>query len=472
MDQPAPNDHPNVGPLAKRIGLVGSILVWAAVSAAFLVIGLGVSQIRSRLNAVLINNSAYSLWDTVRLINAQNELAATPIPDNAHGVEAAKGERISTSFRGTTLEEALAIKWAHDAELARVKSKSTKCATDIPMQRAKARERRQWFIASEVALARLVQSMPPLGKDPSLDTSVREFFERQEKIKDAQLVAQDPAEAQRLTKIIQDLYDFAKAIEVFENAANECERQIKDNERALDRLTALQKYEPTMVVDFLIKKSNPSEEERRMAETYLYEVSQAMNSLGMAAALLTLPAEMLTLLLVLSGGMFGRCLQLITLLLLSHRNDTSVNALDPFIGASVALALFILVKAGVLVASDLQNGRAVADLNPFFITFIGLVSGLMSEQVVERIRSLAGDWLGKTAIDQPRYANSQVDVLLTGAERKIEDLARLLGEPVDDVKQWVSGTTAVQSRQQALIAAWLDKPIGELFSDLKSRGKS
>lgn len=194
-----------------------------------------------------------------------------------------------------------------------------------------------------------------------------------------------------------------------------------------------------------------------------------------------MPSDTLTLILVLSMGALGGTIQLSRkhLRAMDTTNDetiqTSYYLFRPFLGAITALSVFILVKAGVLVASIPSQGGETANLSPFFISFLGIVSGLLAEQALETIERVGERFFTKSENDAPeRWAYGLMAALKSDDETdttyksNLSELARLVGKSEDQVAKWAREEESVPEACQHLIAAFFHKPQRLLFSDLKA----
>jgi hypothetical protein len=107
------------------------------------------------------------------------------------------------------------------------------------------------------------------------------------------------------------------------------------------------------------------------------------------------PFEFVALFIVASAGALGRALHILRM----TSDDVwvlprKVYWFDPIFGAMVGVAVYIVIKAGVLVVSDARVlGAATATLNPFLIAFAGLAPGLVSERVIDNLRQSGINWL-------------------------------------------------------------------------------
>ena len=184
------------------------------------------------------------------------------------------------------------------------------------------------------------------------------------------------------------------------------------------------------------------------------------------------PNDMLILLLVISMGVLGSGLYLLSVIV---PKDGAPIPLRGYVfrlalGAATAIVLFIVFKSGIPIITDTTKTGGSAPINPYFISVLGIISGLMSERVLERIRSIGTSLLrgdGQNG-DHDRYARSIAASEMDKPERSYDILARLIGETVDKTKQLMTGREPVSPNAQSVISAYLGQPVRELFSDIKT----
>lgn len=130
-----------------------------------------------------------------------------------------------------------------------------------------------------------------------------------------------------------------------------------------------------------------------------------------------------------------------------------------------------LRNAGVLViANPSEAGMESGDINPFFISFLAIVSGLLSEQATLRIQS-AGERFFRVddadldAADHGRWALA-VKQEMSHQGKTVGELAALLEVEEEQADDWVEERAPVPEATQLVIAAWLNKPMRELLTDL------
>ncbi len=141
----------------------------------------------------------------------------------------------------------------------------------------------------------------------------------------------------------------------------------------------------------------------------------------------------------------------------------------PLLGAVVAIGVYVITKAGVSVASSLPaQPDGGTQLNAFFISFVSLVAGLMSEAAISTIEN-AGTRLfrGDSVIEKARYARN-VNKIMADKGKNATDLYPYFDVENQVVDDWLAESELVPAGAQRVIAAWLGESVRDLFSDLKS----
>jgi len=179
--------------------------------------------------------------------------------------------------------------------------------------------------------------------------------------------------------------------------------------------------------------------------------------------------DMLVLSLLISMGVLGSALNLLAVFFTNDRDSLSFGEypLRLAFGAVLAIVMFIIAKAGVPILADTSKIGSNAPLNPYFISLLAVISGLMSDRAMATIRNVAASLLQSVggADYSRRFSRVALDQIIpTG--RDVDGLAQILGLKVDEAKKLFSGTDAVTPEQQKLISAYLGLPIRDLFSDL------
>jgi hypothetical protein len=184
-------------------------------------------------------------------------------------------------------------------------------------------------------------------------------------------------------------------------------------------------------------------------------------------------SDVLVLLLVISMGVLGSALNLLAVFVANQSASDQRQSLSfgeyPLrlaFGAVTAIVVFIIAKAGIPILADTSKLGGASPINPYFISFLAIVSGLMSDRALETIRNIASNLLrsGSAALTA-RYARVNIDEALKSAGRTVEGLARVLGRSTEETKKLFSGKDLVQPDEQKLIGAYLDLSSRDLFSD-------
>ena len=184
--------------------------------------------------------------------------------------------------------------------------------------------------------------------------------------------------------------------------------------------------------------------------------------------------DMVVLLLVISMGLLGSALHLLAAFVSSQKYDDSQALsfgeypLRLAFGAVTAIVVFIVAKAGIPILADTSKIGGSAPINPYFVSFLAIISGLMSDRALETVRSIASSMLrgaGSAGLTS-RYARVSLDDALKQSNRDLEGLARTLHRNSDDTKKLFSGVDAVAPDDQTLISAYLNQPVRDVFSDL------
>lgn len=201
-----------------------------------------------------------------------------------------------------------------------------------------------------------------------------------------------------------------------------------------------------------------------------------------ASILTEMPSEMLTLIVVVAMGALGGTIHL-TQLYFRQRDGRPENDADkglwyfifrPMLGCITALSVFILAKAGVLVVSTPGLGEPGGTLSPYFVAFLGIISGLLAESALRTIQEAGNRWFSTAqALDRERWAYGLADRLKgAGAETQKTLLQNLLGVPAGTLDEWIAEDAPVPGKYQTPIAAFFRLPLREIFSDLPANKMS
>lgn len=237
------------------------------------------------------------------------------------------------------------------------------------------------------------------------------------------------------------------------NAAVEQPRQSPPNE---------QKTEPQSGVGLSL-------EQKLQIENAIYEFHAIHSSLwGLVYYFALAPSDLLVLVLVIAMGVLGSSLQLSYIYVTEFaRKPISFYLFRPFLGVITAFVIFIVAKAGVPVITDTTRFGGNAPINPYFISFLGIISGLLSERALETVRRLGANYFREGGTAEPdRWARAHVKTDLAPMTANIKIAQANMKVPDKEFSAWVDGTEPVPPDAQKVIAALLGKPRRDLFTDL------
>jgi chromosome segregation ATPase len=181
-----------------------------------------------------------------------------------------------------------------------------------------------------------------------------------------------------------------------------------------------------------------------------------------------LPNEFLVMILVIAMGTLGATLQLTyDYYRLNTIPRPSHFLLRPMLGAITAIVLFIFLRAGVIVVTDSTKLNEAPPLSPFFIAFVGIVAGFLSENAMETVTRIGQSWL-RGGGQGPKVERWGIDLnTRVVAPKTLEEFASATGADVQTVRQWFDAETGIPPEAQTQIALWLGLPPHQLFTDLR-----
>lgn len=141
----------------------------------------------------------------------------------------------------------------------------------------------------------------------------------------------------------------------------------------------------------------------------------------------------------------------------------------PFFGVIVALAAFLLFKAGQLALGNSGVLDGSGDFNLPILSVIALFAGLLSWQALEAIETRGSTWF-RSQKRQYLWATG-LDNGLRAEMHGRDELASSIGRSVDQVFRWVVFRDRVSPEVQDRIADWLDVPYNQLFQNDQPRRK-
>jgi hypothetical protein len=286
----------------------------------------------------------------------------------------------------------------------------------------------------------------------------------------------------RLIKAQPDLEDSIKDILKLSQAYKEldakrivvrAEKQSREDnaQAAAKRLTASQDALDNLFSSQLgVKPIDPAMRVR--IENALFELYSGNGLGGAINSILILPPEILTLLLVILMGILGSSLQLThQLFVRKEAESVGVYSLRLSVGAITALVIFIVAKAGVPIIADASKLGGDTPINPYFVSFLAIISGLMSEKAIASVQTQAAKYFDSGASETLRWARAEVRDSVKESQRNPADLAKNLEVSETALEDWLSGDEPVPLAGQKLFAAILNRPVRDLFSDIPPDGR-
>ena len=212
------------------------------------------------------------------------------------------------------------------------------------------------------------------------------------------------------------------------------------------------------------------EDQRAQIENAIYEFDAMYDSwFGRLVYRLTLiPSDVLVLTLVIIMGLLGSSLQLSYIYATQYEaKNTSFYIIRPLFGVITAFVIFIVAKAGIPLIADSTRLGANAPINPYFISFLAIISGMLSERALVSLTRIGSNYFREGDAAEPlRWARkSLVDDFRT-AGRDPDQLRRMLKAKDSEWNEWLQGKDAMPASVQVMIAAVLQKPRRELFTDI------
>ncbi|MEH6453633.1 MAG: hypothetical protein V7782_11405 [Psychromonas sp.] len=194
--------------------------------------------------------------------------------------------------------------------------------------------------------------------------------------------------------------------------------------------------------------------------TDLFTTVDFMENLGYDM-FLKQPRELLVLQLTMVMGLLGSLVAM-TWSFIRHDAEMSFRRtlFLPLVGAVSAFIIFVFFKAGQL---TITSGSGTSSLSPFFLSFVGIISGLLSERAYARMEAVGRKFFTDDSI-QLRWGVG-LKSALHSSDISLADLASFLDAEEGVVDGIVNETMPATLKQQQLIAACLRRNKRELFTD-------
>jgi len=220
-------------------------------------------------------------------------------------------------------------------------------------------------------------------------------------------------------------------------------------------------------------KTDLDDQTRTRIENALYELNPNNSRFSeLMNRLVLLQPDVLALSLVLLMGVLGSSLQILNSIFSANRteevnSDTIGNyILRISVGAITALVIFIVSKAGIPVIADTSKLGGDAPINPYFVSFLAIISGLLSEQAIITVQNQGARLFASGTTEPDRWARTDLTPQLEMQKVAIGALADYLGTSEGTARSILTGAIKATADQQRVVAISLRSTVRDLFSDI------
>lgn len=148
-------------------------------------------------------------------------------------------------------------------------------------------------------------------------------------------------------------------------------------------------------------RNSPPPPENSAVTTFARDSSYLRNDFFLMRWFFEMPSDLVTLWLALCMGALGSVIYVLRELFDEESEPRSGSwfFMRPFLGMVLAFVMYLLVRTGQTTFTDPAGGPS--SLNPFTISFLAVISGLMSDRAYSRIVSAAENVFGPGDSDAP-----------------------------------------------------------------------
>jgi len=222
--------------------------------------------------------------------------------------------------------------------------------------------------------------------------------------------------------------------------------------------------------DTIKKGLDPASREK--IENALYELYfNRERTTQLSLAFIAMEPDNLTLLLVVMMGLLGSSLQMTHAYCVRNQAITiQAYLLRLSLGAITALVMFIVAKAGVPVLTDASRLGGDAPINPYFVAFLAIVSGLLSESALANVQAQGERLLGQGSAGPDRWARRDLMPELDRQQLSLAVLASHVGVGETVAAAMLKGEEKLDTQAQKLAAIYLRADPRDLFTDIPPPG--
>jgi DNA-binding transcriptional regulator YdaS (Cro superfamily) len=269
-----------------------------------------------------------------------------------------------------------------------------------------------------------------------------------------------------------DLESFVKArntMREHETVEKALEARVTEATDNLKRSAAAVEAFETKITSVVEKFDGIPDEQRRAIENTIFEFQTMYEyTLYWPVYLFALaPTDLLVLILVTVMGVLGSTLQLTHVYTAEFAaRPISFYIFRPFLGVITAFVIFIVAKAGVPLIADPGRLGGSSPVNPYFISFLAIISGLLSERALEALRRVGSSYFRGEGSEPARWARIDIREAFKKLNRDPAKLRKLIGTRESEFNEWLDGKEPIPPSAQIYISAALDIPRRELFTDI------
>jgi hypothetical protein len=132
--------------------------------------------------------------------------------------------------------------------------------------------------------------------------------------------------------------------------------------------------------------------------------------------------------------------------------------------------MFIVAKAGVPVITDATRLGGDAPINPYFVAFLAIVSGLLSENALANVQQQGEKLLGRGAAGPDRWARRDLTPELSAPGLSLAALASHLGVSETIAAAMLKGEERLDAQAQKVVALYLRADPRDVFTDMPPPG--
>lgn len=203
---------------------------------------------------------------------------------------------------------------------------------------------------------------------------------------------------------------------------------------------------------------------RFFSEVSFFQGVEGSDILGLSSgfgSFITMPKQILVFIVTIAMGALGALMTVTWLFLRKEIRSPRMIFLLPLVGSMSAFVIFVVVKAGQI---TITAGTGDEPLSPFFLSFVGIVSGLLSERAYTRVSEIGSRFL---SVDQeePRWGIRLAEAL-EKSDLATRELAEMIGVSDKSMENVINGSAPASRAQQKLIAVALRNRPNELFTDI------